>query len=1507
MPTNGRGPKRLWGLNRWIAMKTELSSPSHIRCWSSLAMAGFILFAASSRAPAQNDSVTISSAEFRRMVYSAHLLTQLEEKPELEASLEVLLELQCRNPNADPIALAGMLQQATACYRTNAPHYLRRGGGYRDEILATYLDVLRQVPARTNFNSANLALLNRFMLQPSDYATDSAAKLIHAGNRRLLASEGQATKRQALIDACAGRAVGNIVFATALEALMLPEIQVSLANSPGEIIGKTNSPLHDDPTMQRLLELSLASGNGSVTVSSNELISLFTNETRILRGTIETNLALRAAINQMQPDLLAYLTNQAAIDANVQREAAIKQRQAGVIASATAAILVQSRLMEARDPHGLSKEMGAVASTMSSIARGLNIMSSATAGSFTKIMAAGDVLSAGIQVFNLLAGVESPEETIVREIANIKTLINDLSANMNYRFDRVDQSLTEIFNTMNTRFDQIEIDVDEQGRLIAHLYADVDDIRRDLLAVQTDLHRLERHVLTYVNQLYDRGLNESFNTYLGFEATHPGDVLSWDAFKLTPEPKFFTHARDNCQDALSSPYTDRDYSPLGLYRELTESSGGVSNRLDQNLSYIKAYLDNKLSQTTSGSLPLPNPREWFVGSYAYAQLAAENPGYFRRVTNSRLELIIARGNEITDFLRSLTFVGTNLNSSLYDALGALYFQKLTNFTFQLAGPEHEYATNHGFKLDTWRAWSATAPSLVTATMTEVSVTPAMMLPAVSPPQLSPGVLSANWTHFLALRPDGTVRDYGVEADYARPPVPSNATNVAAIAAGVGHNLIMRSNGTLFAWGDNFFGQTNPPTMASNVVAIAAGDSHSLVLRSDRTVVGWGKNNDGQATGIPNSIWPGASTGIVTLAGQILSNVVAIAAGQDHSLALLADGTVRGWGYNPSGQADGGIAGSNVMAVAAGYYHSVALRSNGTVVAWGDNTFGETNVPVGATNVVAIAAGEAHSLALRADGTVVGWGGWQDFGQTTTPAQATNVVAIAAGGAYSLALRADGAVIGWGEGFEGHTPVPTDTNMRAIAAGDRHSLALRADGAVLGWGDNDYGQANGSAAGTNVVAIAAGGTHSVALRAGGSVVSWGDNSYGQAATPGSATNVVAIAAGYFHSLALRADCTVVGWGYNNAGQANGNIAGNNVVAIAVGAFHSLALRSDRTVFAWGSQTTVPAAATNVIAIAAGYNHNLALRADGTVISWGDNGYGQANTPAAATNVVAIAAGPGHSLALRADGTVVGWGDNYHGQIIVPSDAVNIVGIAAGADHSLFLTRTGGPEPGGDGDSFVVRGQIPYHVGELFHGVNGYVITNLQLILQDASLQLSGAKALWTAVLELALPYTLEQDDILRGFLYGSESLIDFDAARIFLEAQNASLEAWSDTKPETLSEVAPLRYVRFYERVMSRLNDLKARGEPELPRLVGHTLRLLNVLREAHMPVPLPALEIGRVTNTLGVVLFGEPYVHYTLQYRESLSVPGWSNTGITNMHNEEIVTSPTSAPRRFYRALLPAP
>jgi hypothetical protein len=94
--------------------------------------------------------------------------------------------------------------------------------------------------------------------------------------------------------------------------------------------------------------------------------------------------------------------------------------------------------------------------------------------------------------------------------------------------------------------------------------------------------------------------------------------------------------------------------------------------------------------------------------------------------------------------------------------------------------------------------------------------------------------------------------------------------------------------------------------------------------------------------------------------------------------------------------------SNVVAIACGSSHAVALRANGTVVSWGDSPHGQTNVPPSLDHVISISAGADHTLALRDDGTLVGWGGNQ-YGQLDTPVTATNAFAVVAGPYRSLAL------------------------------------------------------------------------------------------------------------------------------------------------------------------------------------------------------------------------------------------------------------------------------------------------------------------------------------------------------------------------------------------------------------------------------------------------------------------------------------------------------------------------
>lgn len=277
---------------------------------------------------------------------------------------------------------------------------------------------------------------------------------------------------------------------------------------------------------------------------------------------------------------------------------------------------------------------------------------------------------------------------------------------------------------------------------------------------------------------------------------------------------------------------------------------------------------------------------------------------------------------------------------------------------------------------------------------------------------------------------------------------------------------------LDAWGDNSMDQLNVPSDAVDVIAIAAGAWHNVALRADGTVLAWGDGSVGQ-TNVPPA----------------LADVLAIAAGGYHSLAIQSDGTVTAWGANDSNQTNVPFGLNSVIGIGAGTWHSLALRRDGTLAAWGDNGWGQGSIPAALSNIVAIAAGGNHNLALRGDGTVAAWGENTDAqgafsGQSVVPPGLTNVIALAAGEYHSLALRADGTVVAWGDNSQGQCDVPAGlSNVVALAGGGAHTLALKADGTVAAWGANWNGQCSPAAPLMDITALAAGELHSLALAVG----------------------------------------------------------------------------------------------------------------------------------------------------------------------------------------------------------------------------------------------------------------------------------------------------------------------------------------------------------------------------------------------------------------------------------------
>jgi probable HAF family extracellular repeat protein len=569
------------------------------------------------------------------------------------------------------------------------------------------------------------------------------------------------------------------------------------------------------------------------------------------------------------------------------------------------------------------------------------------------------------------------------------------------------------------------------------------------------------------------------------------------------------------------------------------------------------------------------------------------------------------------------------------------------------------------------------------------------------------------------------------------------SGVTAIACGGYHSLAVQ-NGGVWAWGDNIAGQlgygpgnsSTPmqvhPADLRNIVAVAAGYTSSYALSSDGSMWVWGDNSYGElglgttqhAYGIPQHLLPPtgyvftsigpdseASHALATLAAigdfnrdghvnaadilpmeQALTNAGGYQATHDNlpdwQLSLIGD-------LNGDGQFNNADLQSLLYLLKTGGGSPTPVPEPSTVLlaALAGLTFYvlarrcRFNIPDSRSRIYYTIA-LAHAVlffaatSARAD-SAVAWGsnslgelGDGTFTQRRAPVPvsglASGVTAVVAGNGHSLAIQ-NGGAWAWGENFSGQlgdgtttghsTPAPVSgltSGVTAISAGWEHSLAIR-NGGVFAWGSNNNGQL-GDGTTTNcltpfpvtglsngVTAIAAGANHSLAVQNGG-VLAWGANYDGQL---GDGTTTIRVAPVSVTSLS------------------------NGVTAIAAGVTHSLAVQNGGAV-AWGandfgelgdggaetfSTTHVPVSglSSGVTAIAAGWSFSLAVQ-NGSVFAWGTNGAGEVGDgsttirrtpvqidPADLKNIVAVAAGAGSSYALSSDGSLWDWGGNSKGEL------------------------------------------------------------------------------------------------------------------------------------------------------------------------------------------------------------------------------------------------------------------
>lgn len=254
-----------------------------------------------------------------------------------------------------------------------------------------------------------------------------------------------------------------------------------------------------------------------------------------------------------------------------------------------------------------------------------------------------------------------------------------------------------------------------------------------------------------------------------------------------------------------------------------------------------------------------------------------------------------------------------------------------------------------------------------------------------------------------------------------------------VTAGDIHTCTTRADATVVCWGDDTFGQADPPE--GTFKAVDAGAIHTCAITTDGTVACWGDNSLGQADP-PDGAFR------------------AISAGWGHSCAAAVDGAISCWGDDIYGRTDApaGI----YTAVTAGAAHSCAITAEGAIACWGWNHYGQTDAPTGVFQ--AVAAGAFHSCALAADGAIACWG-WNEHGQIDAPTGVFQAVTV--GWDHGCAIGADSAIACWGVDDKGQASPPAGA-FRAISAGWEHTCAIRVDGAVACWGADDTGQSDAPA-------------------------------------------------------------------------------------------------------------------------------------------------------------------------------------------------------------------------------------------------------------------------------------------------------------------------------------------------------------------------------------------------------------------------------------------------------------
>ncbi len=595
--------------------------------------------------------------------------------------------------------------------------------------------------------------------------------------------------------------------------------------------------------------------------------------------------------------------------------------------------------------------------------------------------------------------------------------------------------------------------------------------------------------------------------------------------------------------------------------------------------------------------------------------------------------------------------------------------------------------------------------------------------ATSPVRLFPTLnvvaVAAQGGNAFALTGDGTLWGTGwngngelADGTKVNRPQPQRVPGLPALKAISGSNwgnlLTLSDDGSVWTWGRNESGQLGDGTQVdnyvpgkvsglANIVKISANNGGGLALQANGTVWVWGKTCCGSAGDGKETTNEADSRRLEPTQVHDLVQVVAIASGDQHHLALRADGTVWSWGIGDMGENGTGdltkqythavlptqVPGlDHVVAIdARGQNLSLALKDDGTVWAWGSNSFGRLGIvgptygasPVqvpGLADIVAISAGAYHVLAMRRDGVVLAWGRNANgqLGDNTLDDRIAPAPILAPGGVGLLNTLAPAPTTynklpnGWLELSARSGKVPLTVTAKAVNVND-------SDGTVKAyyWSTNDNQE---STAQETSFTFSQPGTYQINLLIEDNLGARTNLSQSVFASPSnvviSATPKVGVSGGV--GVALKNDGSLLTWG-------SGGLLG---------------FYDEQAQWSHPSVNPLPIAngMTGVIDVLVSGWQVYVVMADGSVSAWGGNSFGQLGVGSQVPHfgqpqllktlpaVKAIAANGNSAVAATRDGRVFAWGGNVYGQLGVGDNKNYLEPVEVAGLSSIVSVVAGG---------------------------------------------------------------------------------------------------------------------------------------------------------------------------------------------------------------------------------------